>query len=274
MTTDTPLYLMGRSDRETQRLIAVGDALNPFTRHVLHEAGLTEGMRVLDVGTGAGDVALLAAEIVGPSGHVIGLDQNPTILKTAFARAQAAGRDNISFVAGDCTSAAAHGRFDAVVGRLVLMYLPNPADTIRALADQLNPGGVIAFQDYNLSRESCRTSPPVPLWQQVWDWVVDTAARAGIPAEIGFGLRRTFLRAGLPEPQMRLDSHVGGGPDAIAYAWMAESIRSMLPLITGLGVATEEEIDVDTLADRLGDATVAGDAVAKAPDMVSAWTTV
>jgi SAM-dependent methyltransferase len=228
-------------------------------------------MRVLDVGTGAGDVALVAAELVGPTGQVVGLDQNPAILKTAFGRAQAAGRDNISFVAGDCAAAASHGTFDAIVGRLVVMYFADPAGTIRALADQLNPGGVLAFQDYNLTVESCRTSPPVPLWQQACDWIADTSARAGIPAEVGFGLRRTFLSAGLPEPQMRLDSYVGGGPDTVAYHWMAESIRSMLPLITRLRVANADEIDVDTLADRLRTEVVAVNATVKSPDLVSAW---
>jgi len=85
-------------------------------------------------------------------------------------------------------------------------------------------------------------------------------------------MRREFQQAGLPDPQMRLDSYVGGGPDSIGYAWMAESVRSMLPLIVRFGAATAEEVDVDTLADRLRAEVVAADAVIKAPDLVSAWT--
>jgi SAM-dependent methyltransferase len=267
-----PLYLMGRSTRETDRLIFVAKALNPFTQRLLHDAGLAPGMRVLDVGTGAGDVALLASEMVGPAGRVVGLDANPEILRTAFDRAQTAGLDNVSFVAGDFREVLPQGPFDAIVGRLVLMYLADPAQALHALPDRLAPGGIVAFLDYNLSQESCRISPAVPLWEWAWGWVVDTAARAGIPAEVGFGLRGVFQRAGLPEPEMRLDSYVGGGPDSIAYAWMAESVRSMLPLITRFGVATAEEVDVDTLADRLRAEVVAADAVAKSPDLVSAWT--
>jgi SAM-dependent methyltransferase len=266
-----PEYLMVRGERETQRLIAVAGVLNPSTERMLRDAGLAEGMRVLDVGTGAGDVAVLAARIVGPTGHVVGMDRDPRILRTAFARAQAAGLDNVSLVAGDCRDAVPPGRFDAVVGRLVLMYVADMADALRRLAGRLNPGGIVAFQDYNLTPESCRTSPSVALWQRAWGWVTGTAARAGIPAEAGFGLRREFLRAGLPEPHMRLESYVGGGPDTIAYAWMAESVRSMLPLIVRFGVATEEDVDIDTLADRLRAETVAADAVGKAPDLVAAW---
>jgi SAM-dependent methyltransferase len=263
---------MGRSTRETDRLIFVAKALNPFTRRLLHDAGLSPGMRVLDVGTGAGDVAMLAAELVGPAGRVVGLDVNPEILSTAFDRAQTAGLDNLSFVAGESRDVLPRGPFDAIVGRLVLMHLADPAHALRDLTERLTPGGVVAFQDYNLSPQSCRISPTVPSWERAWGWIVDTAAKAAIPAEVGFGLRGVFQRAGLPEPEMRLDSYVGGGPDSIAYRWMAESVRSMLPLILRFGVATAEDIDIDTLADRLRADVVAADAVAKSPDLVSAWT--
>jgi hypothetical protein len=62
----------------------------------------------------------------------------------------------------------------------------------------------------------------------------------------------------------------GAGPDSIAPQWLAESVRSMLPLIVRFGVATEEEVDVDSLADRLRAATAA--VVGKGPDLVCAWT--
>jgi ubiquinone/menaquinone biosynthesis C-methylase UbiE len=86
-----PIYVPGRTERETRRLILAAEILNPFTRRMLQDAGLQAGMRVLDIGTGAGDVALVAAELVGPSGRVVGVDANPQILTTAAARAQAAG---------------------------------------------------------------------------------------------------------------------------------------------------------------------------------------
>jgi hypothetical protein len=101
---------------------------------------------------------------------------------------------------------------------------------------------------------------------------VGTIRRAGIPAEVGFGLRRTFLDAGLPEPELRLDSVVAGGSDSVGYEWMAETVRSMLPLMVRFGVATEAQVGIDTLAGRLRAETTAAGGVVKAPDMVSAWT--
>jgi hypothetical protein len=68
---------------------------------------------------------------------------------------------------------------------------------------------------------------------------VETIRRAGIPAEVGFGLQRVFLDAGLPEPELRLESVVAGGPESVDYEWMAETVRSMLPLMVTFGVATD-----------------------------------
>jgi hypothetical protein len=55
---------------------------------------------------------------------------------------------------------------------------------------------------------------------------------------------------------MELNSAVGGGPNFYAYDLMAEVIRSVLPLLLKFGVATEDEVDMDTLADRLRAETV------------------
>ena len=87
----TGTYAMGRSAKETERLIRQGRFRHASTRRLFEDAGLTTGMRILDVGSGAGDVALLTAELVGPTGAVVGLDRNPAILATAAARAEAAG---------------------------------------------------------------------------------------------------------------------------------------------------------------------------------------
>ena len=270
-TSKDPAYMMGRSEAETRRLMTASRILNPYTRRMLGDAGVAEGMRVLDVGTGPGDVAFLAADLVGSAGTVYGIDQNPEVLKTARFRAEAAGLTNVEFVHGDLREAALEGDFEAVVGRLVLMYVADPAATLRSLAQGLEPGGIVAFQDFNLTHESIRSSPTTPLWEQTWGWFVAAARNAGIPAEMGFGLRRAFLDAGLPAPEMRLESVVMGGPDSLGYEWMAESLRSVLPLVFKFGIATEEEVDIDTLAVRLRAETVEVGGVVKGPDMVSAW---
>ena len=267
-------YAMGRTPEETERLVAASRLLNPGTRRMLQDAGLAPGLRVLDVGTGAGDVALLAAELVGPTGSVVALDQNPEILQAAYHRTQAAGIDTVSFVAGDCHTAELPGQFDAIVGRLVLGYVGDAGAALRRLSAQLAPGGIVAFQDFNFSLPSVRAVPDVPLWGRSWGWMIDTMAAAGVPAEGGFGLHRAMVDAGLPAPTMRLESIVESGPDAAAYRWFADALRSLLPLVERMGIATAAEVDIDTLADRLRADTVAAGAVLKSPDMVAAWTRV
>jgi 2-polyprenyl-3-methyl-5-hydroxy-6-metoxy-1,4-benzoquinol methylase len=68
-------YVLGHSEREIDRLIAQAGFIEPITRRFFVEAGIAPGMTILDVGCGVGDVAFLAAELVGPSGEVVGIDR-------------------------------------------------------------------------------------------------------------------------------------------------------------------------------------------------------
>ncbi len=83
----TDMYVLGQAPEAIRRLLKQGQLLNPFTRKVLEEAGITTGMNVLDLGCGPGDVSLLAAELVGETGRVLGIDTNPAVLQIAQARA-------------------------------------------------------------------------------------------------------------------------------------------------------------------------------------------
>src|SRR5262245_62293905 len=99
--TGSDSYVLGRSESETQRLILQNQIYGPLTRRFFQAAGIGPGMKVLDLGSGAGDVALLVADLVGPAGRVVGVDMNAGILETARARVQAAGWTNVTFTAGD-----------------------------------------------------------------------------------------------------------------------------------------------------------------------------
>ena len=79
----TPHYVLGRSEAESQRLIKQATFLRPSTERVFQKAGISEGMHVLDLGCGAGDVSFLAAELVGPTGSVVGVDLDPGVLAVA-----------------------------------------------------------------------------------------------------------------------------------------------------------------------------------------------
>jgi SAM-dependent methyltransferase len=216
-----------------------------------------------------GDVALIAAGMVGASGSVVGVDHNPEVLETA--RARQAGLTNATFVEGDADALGLDGGYDAAVGRLVLMHQPNPAKTLGSVAAMVRPGGVVTFQEYNCTTRSMVAFPPTPLWEEAFGWIAAALERAGVETEMGFKLRGAFVEAGLPEPKMELNAPVGGGPRWGGYELAAGTIKTLLPLLERFGIATSEEVGVETLTQRLREEMVASGGVGKPPEMVSAW---
>jgi ubiquinone/menaquinone biosynthesis C-methylase UbiE len=87
MTPSSPSdYALGSTDAEHERLIRQGVVLAPLTERLFREAGIGPGQRVLDVGSGVGDVAMLAASLVGQSGEVVGIERDPRSIARARRR--------------------------------------------------------------------------------------------------------------------------------------------------------------------------------------------
>jgi ubiquinone/menaquinone biosynthesis C-methylase UbiE len=276
-TPSTDTYALGQAPEAIQRLLKQGQLLYPFTRRLFEDAGITAGMHVLDLGCGPGDVSLLVAEMVGKTGRVLGIDTNPAVLHLAQARAQEAGLTQASFQAGNIRDLAPDQEHDAIVGRLILMYLPERAAILRRLAQHLRPGGVLAFQEYDfsdLSGDSSDSSlcyPPSPLWQQTGSWIIQAFQRAGVELQMGMKVYGTFLEAGLPAPRLRYEAILAGGPESPIYEFMAEVVRALLPMLVKFGIATAEEVDIETLTDRLREEIVSHQGAARSPAIVSAW---
>ena len=244
-------YTMGRSESETERLIEQSQLYNDITRRFFLRSGIAKGMKVLDVGSGAGDVALTLAEFVGSEGSVVGVDVNPDILKTAQARADAAGFSNIEFIAGDTRTLELPDDFDAVVGRLVLMYMADPADALRHLATHLRPGGIAAFQEVDFTPYNAVLHPDTPLANKLIGWGRTVFERSGAHLEMGMDLYKAFVNAGLPEPTLHFEAPMGGPEDWPGYEYLTNSFRSLVPLLEAYGIATADEVDIDTLAERI-----------------------
>ena len=81
----------------------------------------------------------------------------------------------------------------------------------------------------------------------------------------------TFLAAGLPAPQVRRDAPVGGGPGWPGYGYVADTVRSLLPVLERVGAVTREEVAIETLEDRLRAEVVGQDGVQFLPAIVGAW---
>jgi ubiquinone/menaquinone biosynthesis C-methylase UbiE len=264
-------YALGHSDRELDRLSMQAQMFEPFTRQLFREAGLGSGMRVLDVGCGGGDVAFLAAELIGPAGTVLGVDRTPAAIIRATARAESERISNVHFVEGDPTQMKFDENFDALVGRLILMYYPDPVDALRKLLPHLRPGGIVVFQEIDAS--GCKSHPASPTYERCIDWITRTFHLTGAQTKTGLKLHRIFQSAGLPAPTLRLDAAVGAGPNTPAYKMLPEIVRSLLPAMERLGIATAAEVDVESLSFRIRDEVVAKDGIVISPSLIGAWAT-
>ena len=264
-------YAMGYAEEERQRLIEQAAIYGPATQQFFLDAGIRPGMRVLDVGCGVGDVSLLAADLVGPDGTVVGVDTDPLALGTARARAREAGLRTIDFHQGDLHELTFDEPFDAAVGRVILLHVRNPVEAVRRVARHVRPGGVVAFQE--VAAEAVPPYyPAMALWERAGAWMTETFRRAGIDLQLGLKLYQVFQDAGLPAPALRADTLVAAGPDSPLYQYMAHTIRSLLPLMERLGIATRDEVTVETLGERLRAEVVAARGVVTWAPLVGAWT--
>jgi 2-polyprenyl-3-methyl-5-hydroxy-6-metoxy-1,4-benzoquinol methylase len=264
-----PTYALGYSTDEFRRLELQGAFFRDLTEDVLRRAGIDSGMRVLDVGCGVGDVALLAGEFVGPTGSVLGIDRSHEGIEIARRRAAAAGQHWTLFEASEIETYATPQRFDAIVGRLVLGYMPDAPAALRRLTELLRPGGVAAFQEIALPL--IRSVPPGPLFGRCSEWVTRAFGPAGFEIDMGGKLHATFVDAGLGTPQMIAAGRVGGGAGSPLYDYMAGVVRSLLPMIERFGVATADEVGIETLAERLRQEALASNACIMLPPLVGAW---
>jgi len=260
----------GIGEDEAGRLEIQGRALAPATRMILAEAGIRPGMRVLDLGCGAGDVAFAAAGLVGPDGSVVGVDRSPDALARARLRAGQRGLAQVQFVQGDVNDPAPGGPFDAIVERLVLWTVPDPAALLRRQAMVLRPGGLVVPIEVDLS--TIRSLPETAFGTQGKSWVVEAFAKAGM-SMLGPRLWAILQEAGLrPLGMIGVQPHFGPG-DEVGIAFLVETMRVAAPLIVGTAVATAEEIGMETLEQRLRDDGQRSQAVRATPMLLSAWAT-
>src|SRR5277367_3962556 len=215
-------YILGHSNAELRRLMLQAAILKPITQRLLREIGMQPGMRVLDIGCGSGDVSLLLAEMVGPTGSVVGIDRSPAALALARDRARVTGHPNITFHEAALVNSGGPAPFDAAIGRYVLVHQADPAVMIRAAASHIRKGGVVAFHEISMFGP-LEMRPSVPLWQQSLD-LIRAAFLPVLPHFDAAGrLIEHFHRAALGQPTVFCEMPVAGGADSLAYAWVAET---------------------------------------------------
>ena len=263
-------YVLGHSQREIRRLSSQAAILRPITARLLLNVTLRRGMRVLDLGCGAGDVSMLAAELVGAAGSVVGIDRSSEVLAVATERARAAGLRQIHFEQASVETFSSDETFDLVIGRYILIHQVDPIGFLRAAARLVTPGGAIAFHEIRL-QQKFDSSPYVPLWQLAGN-LFQTACQSALPNyDVSDRLIECFSEAGLPQAHLFCEGILGGGLDSPLYAWLSETLHSFLPQLAKIGIKLNELIGMATLESNLRAAVVEARSQIVAPAQICAW---
>ena len=257
-------YALGSTEAEYARLVRQAAWLAPHTERLFLEAGIGPGQRVLDLGSGAGDVALIAAQLVGPSGSVVGVERDLQSIERARRRMADLGHAHVRLLQSDVGQIPTDEIFDAVVGRYILMFVPDPVSVLRSTTRILRRGGVLAFQEPDWTR-FLEEAAQFPLWSAGTTLLVGTLQRCGTNTEFGTTLSRTFQDAGLPAPIVRTDCLIG------SESWLPDCLHSLRPKMIELRLPFEVLGDFETLHERLNDEVLAMKARTPLPSIVSAW---
>jgi ubiquinone/menaquinone biosynthesis C-methylase UbiE len=241
-------YLLGSTEAEHERLIRQGAQLAPVTERFFRDAGIGPGQRVLDLGSGVGDVAMLAARLVGPSGEVVGIERDPRSIARAKTRASEAGLRNVVFAQSEIAQFSSDKPFDALVGRYILQFLPDPVSVLRSMSTLVRPGGVVAFQEQSWG-PFVLLSAHLPLYSACVLLLREVSVRSGVNMEMGVALYKAFQDAGLPAPSMRLEMELGHEPDFTR--WVPDVVCILAPKFQEHGLSLDPLGDLDTLQERI-----------------------
>lgn len=270
MTTgnSTSQYALGSTEAEHERLIRQAARLAPLTERLFREAAIGPGQRVLDLGSGVGDVAMLVGRLVGTSGEVVGIERDPRSLDRAKTRVAEAGLHNVTFTQCDLNQMTPEGSFDAVVGRFILEFLPDPVAVLRSLSRLVRPGGILAFQAPAWA-PIFAISKHLPLWSAAASLMCETARRSGVNPDMGLSLSRTFQEAELPPPAVQMEVPLGDDPEFVR--WLYDILCSLRLHIERLNLSTEALGDFSTLSSRIQNEVAASKGVVSWMAVVGAW---
>jgi SAM-dependent methyltransferase len=261
-------YALGYTDAEQDRLIRQAALIAPCTERLFREAGIRPGHRVLDLGSGLGDVSMLLARLVGSSGQVVGIERDASSIARAQARVAAEGLGNVKFLNTDVNNIITDQLFDAAVGRFILMFLADPVSVLRSVSRLVRPGGVLAFQEPSWI-PMLALGDRLPLWSCVLRSIHETILRSGANPEMGLALYPIFQEVGLPAPKMHLEIPLGSDIDFLRV--ISELVCSLRPLAEQHNVSLEELGNLDTLPDRICAEIAAANTVVSIVPLLGVW---
>jgi hypothetical protein len=133
----------------------------------------------------------------------------------------------------------------------------------------LRPGGLLVAMEYDL--ENARSIPRIPLLADALGWISRAFVAVGQPQTLGPRLGHLLHAAGFEDPQVAGAQSYLAPDDPAGPALVSGVVRSLLPVIAAHGIATPDEVDVDTLGARVGAELARHDAALCPPTLVGGW---
>ena len=235
---------MIRGGREGyERLQVLHRSRWPDTAQLFERVGVAAGMRCIDLGCGGGEVTFELARLVGPTGHVTGLDLDEVKLALARESETAKELENVELRAADVGAWDEPGAYDLVYCRFLLEHLSRPVDLLRRMWAAVAPGGAIAVESTDFDAQFCE--PPNEAFEQHRRLYCAVAERRGGDPTAGRRMFRFFIDAGVPRPDVRIVQGVDseGEPKSLAVL----TFQAVAGAVVEEGLATAGEVEA-TLA--------------------------
>ena len=216
---------------------------------------------------------MLAAEMVGPSGKVIGIDRRGSIVEHARQLAKRKNLPNLSFQIGATYPQERDSKFDLVTGRLMAGYQLDRIEFFRQASSMVKPGGTIAFLEAAWNLCGTWTSPVIPVYDELVRQFMPVIKALGFDADLGSHLIQTFQQAGLSEPQVSADILVSGPRSGIIDC-MFSCFEMVFAQARDTGIDIPDQMTLKEAREQVQRAAEAGYVQFNGPCVAGAWTTV
>ena len=195
-------YVIEGGAEGRNRLRVLSNVFGPATRELLSQVGIRAGATCLDLGCGGGDVSRDLAQMVGPTGAVLGVDYDAEVLRAAQRETIDAGLTNVSFADHDVTSWEPEVQFDVVYARFIFSHLADPSAVMASLRRHMAPDGVMIVEDVDFRGHFAE--PQCPALTRYTELYSQSVRNRGADPWIGPKLPGHLHQAGFEKIQVQL----------------------------------------------------------------------